>query len=343
VLLGKHSTHEFAWGGTTTNPHYGPTRNPYDRDRIPGGSSGGSAASVVARTALASVGTDTCGSVRIPAALTGCVGLKPSYGRISLAGAVPLAPSLDHAGPITRTVADAALLYNALLDTSGADPEPARPEPDLAGLRVGWLRGWFEQIIDPEVANAVAHQVERLRERGCAVEELHAPDVGPVVDRVFDIVLSEAEPYHRAAFRATPDGFGADLRANLSRTPPTADDLATGRAVLDRLTGWITAALRRTDVLLGATVPATAPAIGARRVSVAGQPLHIEWMLTRLTSIFNVAGRPALSVPAGTSAAGLPIGAQIVGRHNDETTVLTVGRVVETRLPAPPDGRYARR
>src|SRR5262245_14362656 len=110
VLLGKHATHEFAWGGTTTNPHYGPTRNPHAPDRIPGGSSGGSAASVASRTALASVGTDTCGSVRIPAALCGCTALKPTRGRLSLTGAVPLAPTLDHAGPITRTAADAAVL-----------------------------------------------------------------------------------------------------------------------------------------------------------------------------------------------------------------------------------------
>jgi aspartyl-tRNA(Asn)/glutamyl-tRNA(Gln) amidotransferase subunit A len=334
VLLGKHSTHEFAWGGTTNNPHYGPTRNPYDQSRIPGGSSGGSAASVAARTALASVGTDTCGSVRIPAALSGCVGLKPTYGLISLAGVTPLAPSLDHAGPIARTVADAALLFQVLAGTRPVQL-PEASSASLAGLRVGWLRGWFEQVIDPEVSTAVAHAAARLAALGCTVDQLEVPDVGPVVDRVFDIVHAEAEPYHRTALRETPEAYGADLRANLGRTPPTADELATGRRMLTRLTDWLADALTRVDVLLTATTPTTAPPIGDEDVLVGGEQLHVEWMLTRLTSVFDVAGLPALSVPAGLSASGLPLGVQIIGRRLAESTVLSVGQAVEVRLPQP--------
>jgi aspartyl-tRNA(Asn)/glutamyl-tRNA(Gln) amidotransferase subunit A len=331
VLIGKHATHEYAWGGTTNNPHFGPTRNPYAPDRIPGGSSGGSAASVVARTALASVGTDTCGSVRIPAALCGCVGFKPTYGRVDLAGVVPLAPSLDHGGPITRTVADAALMYAALVP--GPDPGPVRP--DVRGLRVGWLRGWFEAILDTGVADAVGTSVGRLADAGCTVSELGAPDAGPVVDAVFDLVCAEAEPYHRAAFTRDPASFGPDLRANLSREAPTPQALTASRARLERLTGWLGAALERVDILICATTPAPAPPIGAEQVDIDGNRLHIEWMLTRLTSIFNVAGLPALSVPAGLSAGGLPIGVQIIGRRLDERTVLRVGAAVETPLPGP--------
>jgi aspartyl-tRNA(Asn)/glutamyl-tRNA(Gln) amidotransferase subunit A len=341
VLLGKHATHEFAWGGTTNNPHYGPTRNPYAPDRIPGGSSGGSAASVAARTALASVGTDTCGSIRIPAALSGCVGLKPTSGRISLAGVVPLAPSLDHAGPITRTVADAALLFATLVETAAgpvSGPSTVIDTQPLAGLRIGRLRGWFEDVIEPEVVDAVSARTARLADLGCLVEDLEVPDIGPVVDRVFDIVLAEAQPYHREAFERSPESFGRDLRASLAAPAPTADDLATGRRMLRQLTEWLDVILGEVDVLVSAATPATAPPIGANRVSVAGQHLHVEWMLTRLTSIFNVAGLPALSVPAGLSGAGLPIGVQIIGRRLDEATVLRVGAAAAVELPEPAPG-----
>ena len=338
VLLGKHATHEFAYGGTTTNPHYGPTRNPYDRSRIPGGSSGGSAASVVARTALGSVGTDTCGSVRIPAALSGCAGLKPTFGLIDLHGVVPLAPSLDHAGPIARTVEDLTLLFRVLLAARNPEgpPAPALESPgDLAGLRVGRLRGWFEHVIAAEVRAAVDDGVARLAASGCLVEDVEAPDVGPVVDRIFDIVRADAEPYHHDTFGRHPEAYGADLRAVLSRRPPGAGELAEGRAMLDRLTGWLATSLARADVLVCATTPAVAPPIGARSVRVGGQELHIEWMLTRLTSIFDVAGLPALSVPGGLDRDGLPIGIQVVGSRLAEATVLGVGAALQVRLPDP--------
>jgi len=338
VLLGKHATHEFAYGGTTTNPHYGPTRNPYDPSRIPGGSSGGSAASVVARTALGSVGSDTCGSVRIPSALSGCAGLKPTFGLIDLRGVVPLAPSLDHAGPIARTVEDLTLLFRVLLEARNPEGPPApvlEPPRDLTGLRVGRLRGWFEQVIDVEVRAALDDGVARLAASGCLVEDLEAPDVGPVVDRIFEIVRADAEPYHHDMFRDHPDAYGADLRAVLSRAPEGAERLAEGRAMLDRLTGWLAASLIRTDVLVCATTPAVAPPIGARSVRVAGQELHIEWMLTRLTSIFDVAGLPALSVPGGLDRDGMPIGIQVVGSRLAEATVLGVGAALQVRLPDP--------
>jgi aspartyl-tRNA(Asn)/glutamyl-tRNA(Gln) amidotransferase subunit A len=212
---------------------------------------------------------------------------------------------------------------------------------------VGRLRGWFEDVIEPEVMDTVSARTARLAELGCLVHDLDVPDVGPVVDRVFDIVLTEAQPYHREALARSPESFGPDLRANLSATAPTADDLATGRRMLRQLTEWLDATLRDVDVLISAVTPATAPPIGANPVSVAGQQMHIEWMLTRLTSIFNVAGLPALSVPAGLSGAGLPsggglpsgaglpIGLQVIGRRWDEATVLRVGEAVSVELPEP--------
>jgi aspartyl-tRNA(Asn)/glutamyl-tRNA(Gln) amidotransferase subunit A len=329
VLLGKHATHEFAWGGTCDNPHYGPVRNPYDRQRIPGGSSGGSAASVVARTALVSVGTDTCGSVRIPAAFSGCVGVKPAYGRISLAGVVPLGPSLDHVGPIARTVADAAVMLGALVD----QPLDLRLDEDVAGLRIGVLHGYFDDGLDPAVAAAVA--VDRLAGLGCAVHDLIPPNFGPIVDLIFEIVLADAQPYHAALFARTPEGYGPALRAVLSQQPPTTERIDAVRAALRPAVEWLSAALQRVDVLVCATEPATAPPIGAHRVEIAGRDVHIEWMLTRLTSIFNLARLPAVSVPCGQSAAGLPMGFQVVAGAQDERTALRVARAAEVRLDPP--------
>jgi aspartyl-tRNA(Asn)/glutamyl-tRNA(Gln) amidotransferase subunit A len=337
VVLGKHATHELAWGGTTTNPHFGPTRNPHDPTRIPGGSSGGSAAAVVSGTALAAVGTDTCGSVRIPAALSGCVGLKPTYGRVSLAGALPLARSLDHAGPITRTVADAALLLSVL---AGADPldlrtldDPA-PGPDLPalppGLRVGRLRGWFEAGLDVAARAGLDAAAAALSDLGCTLVDLVPPEPGDVVAAVFRRVQAEAGALHAAAFAEHPHSFGPDVAENLAHPLPTPRELARSEAVLAGQVGWLLEALGRYDLLLAATLPVVAPPIGSRAVAAGDRDLPIEWALTRLTSIFDVAGLPALTLP--TPGGPLPTGAQLVGRRLDEVTVLCVGHALEAAL-----------
>lgn len=344
VLLGKHATHEFAWGGTTTNVHFGATHNPHRRGHIPGGSSGGSAASIAAGTSLGSIGTDTCGSVRIPAALSGCVGLKPTYGRVSLYGIEPLAPSLDHVGPLARTVRDVTLLFRAILGADPADPRTAdagtfgdeETGEDLSGLRVGVLGGWFTDVLDPAVAAAVGRAVGTLADLGCEVREVVPPDFGPLVAEVFTIVHAEAVPHHAANFARAPELFGPELRYLLGR-PVDAAAVAAARRRTAAAAAWLVGALAEVDVLVSATVPAPAPEIGPDHVVVGGVELHIERMLTRLTSVFDVAGLPALSVPCGVSAAGLPIGLQIVGRAYEEGRVLRVGAAYEVaRGPAPP-------
>ncbi|HEU5007962.1 MAG TPA: amidase [Jatrophihabitantaceae bacterium] len=335
VLLGKHSTHEFAWGGTTNNPHFGPTHNPHDHSRIPGGSSGGSAASVVAGSSAGSFGTDTCGSVRIPAALCGCVGLKPTYGRISLNRVVPLASSLDHGGPIARTVADAALLYRAVAGFDPCDartlPVPVGDIPLAAGAnlpRIGRLRGWFDAILDPDVRTALDGATEALRARGCPVRDIRPARDDAPVDDVFTQVAADAVPWHWATFGRDADGYSPALRMQLAQLPD-AETVASAREVVAVEVDALLAALHEVDVLLCATVPAPAPPIGAERVTVDGHEMHVEWMLTRLTSVFDAARLPALSVPFGRTRDGLPIGVQLVGRHLDEGTVLRAGRELE--------------
>jgi aspartyl-tRNA(Asn)/glutamyl-tRNA(Gln) amidotransferase subunit A len=338
VLLGKQSTHEFAWGGTTNNVHFGPTRNPHDHTRIPGGSSGGSAASLVAGSCAGAFGTDTCGSVRIPAALSGCVGLKPTYGRISLHRVVPLAWSLDHAGPLARTVRDVALLYTAV---TGFDPADARTLPmdappvlddvdrGASGLRVGRLRGWYEEILDAEVRAAVDSAAAALRDAGCAVTDIRPVRDAAPTEEMFTLVASEAIAWHWATFGRRADGYSSTLAALLAAGPPTSEATAAARESVGAEAAGMVRALQDVDALLSATVPAPAPTVGAGRVVVDGHEMHVERMLIRLTSVFNAARLPALSVPFGRNHSGLPVGVQLIGRHLDEASVLRVGEALE--------------
>jgi aspartyl-tRNA(Asn)/glutamyl-tRNA(Gln) amidotransferase subunit A len=356
VVLGKHATHELAWGGTTTNEHFGTVHNPRRTSVIPGGSSGGSAAAVVSGTSVASVGTDTAGSIRIPAAACGCVGLKPSRGRVSLAGAMPLARSLDHAGPITRTVADAALLLQVLAGADERDPRTLDDEVPAylssitsvpSRLRVGRLRGWYDAVLDEPVRRALDLVHGLLGELGHQVVDVDVPDAD-AIGAVFTRLTAEAGALHLPAFRRRPEAFGSVLRGVLSRPMPSPRDLAAAGAVMAEQSGVLFAALADCDLLLSATLPLLAPPIGADRVSIDGHTMHVERALTRLTSMFDVTGLPALSLPVldgglpplpvTPSADGpLPVGIQLVGRPRDEMTVLRAGHTVEAALRE--DGR----
>lgn len=341
VLLGKHATHELAWGGRTDSAFFGPTHNPYRRNHIPGGSSGGSAASVVARSSLGAIGTDTAGSVRIPAALSGCVGFKPTRGLVSLAGVLPLSATLDHVGALARTVDDAALITDAV---AGHDPEDPRtlfdPVPDLAArdlgdLRIGWLGGWFGALLSPGVAAAVQEIRHRLEAHGVKVDEVGIADEPHVSESVLTRILAEAGAFHRPAFKADPRLFGAELAHLLDGPGPQPRRLAQTEATVARFAAKLLSALSSYDVLLTATVPVTAPAIGDETVMIGDEKRPIELVLTRLTSPFNAVGLPALSVPVAL-ADGLPVGLQVVGRRLEDDVVLNVGRLVETLRPDVP-------
>lgn len=351
VVLGKHATHELAWGGTTTNEHFGAVHNPRRTSTIPGGSSGGSAAAVVSGTALASVGTDTAGSVRIPAAACGCVGFKPTRGRVSLAGAMPLARSLDHAGPITRSVADAALLLQVIAGSDERDPRTLDDAvPDfLSSLsaspsraRVGRLRGWYDALLEQPVRDAVDLVHRLLADLGHEVVDVEVPD-DDAVGAVFIRLTAEAGALHQPAFARHPEAFGSVLQHILGRALPTPSDVAAAESVLARQSASLFDALTDCDLLLTATLPLLAPEIGCDQVSVAGVPQHVERALTRLTSMFDVTGLPALSLPVldgkrsttpvmPSPDGPLPAGVQLVGRPRDEETVLRVARSLERAL-----------
>ena len=328
VVLGKHTTHELAWGGRTDSPFSGPTHNPYRRWRIPGGSSGGSAASVAAGSCLGALGSDTAGSVRIPAALSGCVGFKPTRGRVPLVGVMPLAPSLDHLGVLAGTVDDAALLMSALAD-------PVAPPAGDALPRVGWLGGWFEAVLAPGVRSALADARARLEEHGVQVQDVVVPDDPRMPGAVLGRILAEAGSFHRRAFDQDPAQFGPDLAELMRMEPRTTEQTGLDEIAISRMVMAVERALGTCDVLACATVPITAPPIGAMTVTVDGREWPIELVLTRLTSLFNAAGMPAVSVPVALDD-GLPVGLQLAGAAGRDETVLHAARLAERLIPRPP-------
>jgi aspartyl-tRNA(Asn)/glutamyl-tRNA(Gln) amidotransferase subunit A len=329
VLLGKLNTHEYAFGVTTNNPHWGATRNPWDTTRIPGGSSGGSGAAVAARLATAAIGTDTGGSIRIPAALCGVVGLKPTFGRVSKAGVFPMAYLLDHVGPLTRSVEDAAIMLAAIAGYDPADattvPMPvddyrARLRDGIRGLRVGVPRSRLFAPLDPHVAAAVEEALRTLARLGADVRDVEVPELPTAA--MFDLIVVEAKAIHADTLAHRMADLGLDLQLYLSSPTGDAVSMASGLETLRRYSAAIRGVLDTVDVLVSPTCPIGAPPIGADVVAVGPVELQTFFAMAVRTSPFNAAGLPALSMPCGFTPDGLPIGLQIAGRPFDEATVL---------------------
>ncbi len=337
VLLGKLNMHEWALGVTNDNPHYGACHNPLALDRITGGSSGGSAAALAAGMCFGALGSDTGGSIRIPAALCGVVGLKPTYGRVSLRGVVPLSWSLDHAGPMGRRVADVALLLEVIAGPDSADPGSAdvasddyraKLEDGISGWRIGVIADESLGDIEPDVRAAVRKALSALASAGARIEELAAPELLEASRLNGLMTTADAAAFHRERMERAPQDFGHDVLARLRRGAAYgATDYADARR---RQT-----ILRRTfssrfvehggvfDAVVLPTTPCAAPRISGLD-AVATAPL-----LTRLTAPFNFTGLPAMSVPCGFTSDGLPVGLQIVGAPWAEQRVLRVGRAYE--------------
>ena len=338
VLLGKLNTHEYAYGVTTNNPHYGPTRNPWNLEHIPGGSSGGSGAAIAAGLATATTGTDTGGSIRMPASVCGVVGLKPTYGRVSKAGVLPLSYLFDHTGPITRTVEDAALVLNAIAGYDPADATTVRiPVADytsalgegLRGLRIGVPRPYFFAHLEDEVASTVERAISELRGLGAELRDLEIPGLDAGVGALFGLVLAEAKEIHAHSLRTRAADFGADVRDLLSSPMPDAMSLMQALRARDALCVSFRQALESVDLLLTPTTPIVAARIGAESVRYGGREESVLGAMIRCTAPFNATGQPALSLPCGFTRAGLPVGLQLVGRAFDEVTVLRAGHAYE--------------
>jgi aspartyl-tRNA(Asn)/glutamyl-tRNA(Gln) amidotransferase subunit A len=337
VLVGKTGMHELAYGITSNNPHFGAVRNPWNPDCVPGGSSGGSGAAVAAGMVFMAMGTDTGGSIRIPAAYCGTVGLKPTFGRVSRYGVLPLDFSLDHMGPLTRSVRDAAAVLNVLAgydvrdDTSSRRPVeeyiPAT-NPSLHGIRIGLPENFYFDRCHPEVERAVRACFDRASALGAQVVPIRVPDIAALnaIGRV--ILLAEAsavmEPY-----LGQREHFGADVLALLDqgRLLPATDYVNAQR--LRRMMQREFQALWKTvDCLLTPTAPIPAPRIGQATVELNGISEDVRLASTRLVRGLNVLGLPALSIPCG-QAEGLPAAVQIFGKPFSEALILRVGQALE--------------
>jgi aspartyl-tRNA(Asn)/glutamyl-tRNA(Gln) amidotransferase subunit A len=333
-IVGKTNTHEIALGITSINPHYGSTRNPWDTSRITGGSSGGSAAAVATGMCMAALGTDTGGSIRIPASLCGVVGLKPTYGRVSLRGVLPLSWNLDHAGPLTRSVKDAALLIQVLAGYDEDDPSSVdMPVDDYlkdieAGVkdwRIALAAGEFVEVGDAEVLAAVRAATRYFEFLGAKVEEVDTTWLYEATIANGQMVQADGAAYHRERLEKNPELFGADVRQRLE----AGRDLPSGAYILARrkqveVRRRCEIFFRQYDALLLPTTPIAALPIEEIQNSASQAPA-----LTRFTAPFNLSGVPALSIPCGFTRSGLPIGLQIVSGAWQEAKALRAGYAFE--------------
>lgn len=333
-IIGKTSTHEIALGVTNINPHYGSPRNPWNTAYITGGSSGGSAAAVATGMCMAALGSDTGGSIRIPASLCGVVGLKPTYGRVSLRGVFPLSWNLDHAGPLTRSVKDAALLLQVLAGYDEADPASVDTPVDdylkdieagVKGWRIALAVGDFVEISDAEVLAAVRAAARYFEYLGAKVEEVDILWLYEAALANGQIVQADGAAYHRERLAANPELFGMDVRQRLE----TGRDLSSGTYALARrkqveVRRRSEGFFRQYDVLLLPSTPIPALPMDDIENSASQAPA-----LTRFTAPFNLSGLPALSVPCGFTKAGLPVGLQIVCGPWQEAKLLRAGHAFE--------------
>jgi aspartyl-tRNA(Asn)/glutamyl-tRNA(Gln) amidotransferase subunit A len=338
VLIGKLNMHELAYGITSANPHFGPVRNPWNTAHSPGGSSGGSGAAVAAGFVFAAMGSDTGGSIRIPASFCGTAGIKPTYGRVSRYGTFPLGYSLDHMGPLTRTVRDSALVLNAIAGHDPRDPASSRrPVPDfvpadgcsIRGVRIGVPKSFFFDRLDTGVESAVRAALALADKLGAEIKPVSVPDIVALNAVARVTLLAEASAVHETHLEKRSQ-FGPDVLALLDqgRLVP-ATDYVNAQRLRRRLAREFNALWESMDCIVTPATPAPAPRIGETIVRLGGEDEDVRLAATRLVRGINPLGLPALSLPCGITESGLPVGLQIVGRAFDEAGILRVGAALE--------------
>jgi aspartyl-tRNA(Asn)/glutamyl-tRNA(Gln) amidotransferase subunit A len=335
VIIGKTNLHEFALGTTNDESAFGPAHNPHDLARSPGGSSGGSAAAVAACLGWASIGTDTGGSIRIPAAACGVVGLKPSFGEISTVGVVPLSPSLDHVGPIARTVSDAWAIYDVLKGTAARE----RPASSVRGLRLGKLGGYFLEIMDEDVRLRFEEALQRLCAAGASIVDAQIRRASDAPSIYVNIALPEAYAFHAKTLAEMPERYCEGVAARLQTgRNVSAENYVKAQGDRAALRVDVDASLTECDVLVLPTLPIPAPLLGATNVRVGGKDELVRPMMLRFTQVFNLSGHPALSIPCGVTHEGLPCGFQMVGRLKATSELLAAALACEPHITPNPFG-----
>lgn len=330
LIIGKTSLHEFAFGITNENEHFGPVHNPWNLDRMSGGSSGGSAASVAARLCLSSIGTDTRGSIRIPASCCGISGLKPTRGRVPTEGVIPLSPTLDHVGPMANSVADLEIVLGVLAPGWLERPQHLRHESSRKPI-LGVPSYYFARI-DIEVASAVNRALRLFEESGFTIVELEIPQLSEVLTASDIISRAEAVSFHDPLLREFPEDYGPRVRERLETGYElSAVDLVRAEQQRRRSIRAFRRAFRKVDCLVCPTLPVVAPPLGTRKIEIEGEAEPIVPCFVRLAAAQNMAGVPSLSIPCGFSASGLPIGLQLVAARRAESILFEVGKFYQER------------
>lgn len=351
IFLGKLNMHEFAWGGTSDNPHYGAVRNPWNPERFPAGSSGGSGAAVAARMCWGALGTDTGGSIRLPSAINGIVGIRPTYGRVSNHGIIPLAWSMDTAGPMTRTVEDCALMFSVIAGRDANDPTTANvPVQDylaglhhgVRGLRIGVVPGYFFHHLQAPVHAAIKAALSTFEDLGAVIREVDIDNIHGNISAQLTIESAEPSTYHQRWLRERPQDYGEDVRTLLEVGEML---LATHYLQAQRyrtlLRQEFLDAFRKVDVFVCPTLPFTATRVGAMKVVIEnGVEEDMLSAIMQYTGVPSLTGLPSLAVPCGFDPDGLPVGMQIIGRPFDEATLFRAGAayqgVTDFHRKAPP-------
>jgi len=341
VIIGKTNMHELAYGITSANPYFGAVRNPWNPGCLPGGSSGGSAVAVAAGMALAAIGTDTGGSIRIPASFCGITGLKPTYGRVSRYGVLPLDFAMDHIGPLAGSVRDCAAVLEVLAGRDSRDEtSSARPVPDfmpaagasLAGIRIGVPENFYFDRIAPGVEAAVRSAAQVAGECGATLVPVRVPDMADINTLGRVMLLAEASAIYGQHLHRTAD-FGADVLALLQQgTLIPATDYVNAQRLRRVKQAEFRAVWSTADVLLAPATPFTAPESGTSTVHLGGEDEDVRLAATRLVRGMNVLGLPSLSMPCGRDSHGLPIGLQLMAPEFEEARLLRVAAAVEEAL-----------
>jgi aspartyl-tRNA(Asn)/glutamyl-tRNA(Gln) amidotransferase subunit A len=333
VSLGKTGLHELAYGITSNNPHFGAIHNPWDLARIPGGSSGGSAAAVAAGILPFATGTDTGGSIRVPASFCGIVGLKPTFGRVNVRGVLPLGFSQDHVGPLTRTVRDAAIAFQAMADDPTDYVPPA--DSDLTGLRIGLPQNFFMQQVDPEVEASVRAAFDTAAAAGGLVVDVKVPDMEALRSAAATCLLVEAASALRPFLDRRAD-FGADVLPMLDqgKSIPAIDYIEAQRT-RRRIGRQFASLFEQVDCIFTPATPTTAPKIGQKALEIRGVAEEVRAAATRFTRGMNALGLPAISIPCGFSRSGLPIGLQMIAAARQDDLLLHAAAAMEDAIGLP--------